>query len=100
MFVAHATRIAALAEAARLPSVSGGVSYADAGGLMDYGPSYPEMTRAAGGYVAKILKGAKPADLPVEQPTKLELVINMKTAKQLGISIPATLQLRATRVIE
>jgi len=99
-FVAHAPRIVALAIGARLPSVSGGVSYADAGGLMDYGPSYPELARAAAGYVAKILKGARPAELPVEQPTKLELVINMKIAKQLGVSIPTALLLRANRLIE
>ncbi|CAG0955910.1 hypothetical protein BURK1_00449 [Burkholderiales bacterium] len=99
-FVAHADRIAALAEKARLPSVSGSTAYAEAGGLMAYGPSYPELARAAGGQVARILKGAKPADLPVERPTKFELVINMRTAKQLGVSMPASLLLRADRIIE
>jgi putative ABC transport system substrate-binding protein len=69
-------------------------------GLLAYGPSYPEMARAAGGYVAKILKGAKPAELPVEQSAKFELVINMKTAKQLGVSLPQSLLLRADRLIE
>jgi putative ABC transport system substrate-binding protein len=98
--VAHHPRIAALAEMARLPSVSGSFGYADAGGLMAYGPSYPELARAAGGYVAKILKGAKPAELPVEQPTTFELVINLKTAKQLGVTIPRSLQLRAARIIQ
>ena len=67
---------------------------------MTYGPSFPEMARSAGGYVAKILEGAKPAELPIERPTKFELVINMKTAKEIGISIPRTLRLRADRVIE
>jgi putative ABC transport system substrate-binding protein len=100
MFAAHAARIAALAANARLPSVSGSSVYAEAGGLMTYGPSFPELARSAGGYVAKILKGAKPADLPVERPTKFELVINGKTAKQLGVTIPPSLRLRADRVIE
>ena len=67
---------------------------------MAYGPSFPEMGRSSGGYVAKILKGARPAELPVEQPTKFELVINMKTAKLLGVSIPRSLLLRADRIIE
>jgi len=92
--------IAALAAKARLPSVSGNSVYAEVGGLMSFGPSFPEMARSAGGYVAKILKGAKPAQLPVERPTKFELVINMKTAKQIGVTIPQSLLLRADRVIE
>ena len=74
--------------------------YAEAGGLMTYGPSFPELARNAGGYVAKILKGAKPADLPVEQPKKFELVVDRKTAKQIGVTIPQSLQLRADRLIE
>jgi putative ABC transport system substrate-binding protein len=96
----HGSRIAALAAKARLPSVSGNSVYAEAGGLMTFGPSFPEMARSAGGYVAKILKGASPAQLPVERPTKFELVINMKTAKQIGMTIPQSLLLRADRVIE
>jgi len=99
-FGAHAPQIAALAEKARLPSVGGGDAYAEAGGLIGYGPSLPERARSAGGYVSKILKGAKPADLPIEQPTKFELVINMKTAKQLGLTIPQSLKVRADRLIE
>lgn len=96
----HGARIAALAAEARLPSVSGNSVYAEAGGLMTFGPSFPEMARSAGGYVAKILKGANPAQLPVERPTKFELVINMQTAKQIGMTIPQSLLFRADRVIE
>ncbi len=97
---AHGAQIAALAAKARLPSVSANSSYAEAGGLIAYGPSFPEMARGAGGYVGKILKGARPAELPVERPTKFELIINMKTANQIGMTIPRSLQLRADRVIE
>jgi putative ABC transport system substrate-binding protein len=97
---AHAPQIAALAVKAGLPSVSGVGLYADAGGLMAYGANFNELYRSAAGHVAKILRGAKPAELPIEQATKFELVINMKTAKQLGVSLPQSLLLRADRVIE
>jgi putative tryptophan/tyrosine transport system substrate-binding protein len=93
-------RLVDLAAKNRLPTVFSGRDYADAGGLMSYGPNLADMLRRATTYVDKILKGAKPADLPVEQPTQLELVINLKTAKALGLTIPPALLLRADQVIE
>jgi putative ABC transport system substrate-binding protein len=89
-----------LAAKAGMPSVGWESAYAEAGGLMAYGASLRELHRDAAGYIARILKGAKPADLPVEQPTKFDLVINLKTAKQLGVTIPPSLLFRANRVIE
>jgi len=96
----HRARLAALALAHRLPTMVGETGYAEAGGLMDYGPNIPASWRRAAIYVDKILKGAHPADLPVEQPTTFELVINLKTAKALGLAIPSSLLFQADKVIQ
>jgi putative ABC transport system substrate-binding protein len=93
-------RIADLALKYRLPTAVGGREYAEAGGLFSYAVSYPGLFRRAAVYVDKILKGAKPADLPVEQPTQVELVINLKTAKALGLTIPQSLLRRADEIIQ
>jgi putative ABC transport system substrate-binding protein len=100
MLADHRARIADLAAKSRLPAVYGLSDYPEAGGLMAYGPSVLDRFRRAATYVDKILKGAKPGDLPVEQPTKFELVINLKTAKALGLTIPQSLLQRADQVIE
>jgi putative ABC transport system substrate-binding protein len=93
-------RINILAVGARLPTMHGSGDYVEAGGLMSYGVNFPDQFRRAADYVDKILKGAKPGDLPVEQPTKFYLIINLITAKALGIEIPPTLLARADEVIE
>jgi putative tryptophan/tyrosine transport system substrate-binding protein len=92
--------IAGFALKNRLPSIYDERLFVDAGGLMSYAPSFTDSFRSAATYVDKILKGAKPADLPVQQPTKFELVINLSTAKALGLTIPQTLLLRADHIIE
>jgi putative ABC transport system substrate-binding protein len=92
--------LAEFAAQIRLPAIYANSLFADAGGLISYGPNYEELFRRAAQYVDKILKGAKPADLPVEQPTKFELVVNLKTAKTLGITIPQSILVRADKVIE
>jgi putative ABC transport system substrate-binding protein len=93
-------RIAELAVKHRLPTVAGSREYVEAGSLASYGTDFPDLFRRAAGYVDKILKGANPADSPIEQPTKFELLINLKTAKALGLTIPQSLLLRANEVIE
>jgi putative ABC transport system substrate-binding protein len=93
-------RINTLALAARLPTMSGNREFIEAGGLMSYGTNFPDLFRRAGDYVDKILRGAKPSDLPVEQPTKFDLVVNLTTAKALGLAVPHGLLTRADEVVE
>src|SRR6266446_2066388 len=100
MFVNERRRLVDLAAKNRLPAVYTSREYVDAGGLMSYGPNQAELYRRAATYVDKILKGAKPGDLPVEQPTKFELIINLKTAKALGLTIPQPVLGRADQIIE
>ena len=100
MFSTHRNRLADLAAKNRLPAMYAARESVEAGWLMSYGPNTPELFRRAATYVDKILKGAKPGDLPIEQPTKFELVINLKTAKTLGLTIPPSLLQRADQVIE
>jgi ABC-type uncharacterized transport system substrate-binding protein len=96
----YRARLVALAAKHRLPTIYGFREFPDAGGLLSYGPKLPDQYRRSAAYVDRILRGAKPADLPVEQPTKFELVINLKTAKALGLTIPQSLLGRADEVIQ
>jgi putative tryptophan/tyrosine transport system substrate-binding protein len=100
VFTSHRGRLVELAANKRLPVVYGFREFVESGGLMAYGADLPDQYRRAATYIDKILRGAHPADLPVQQPTKLELVINLKAAKALGLDIPATLLARADEVIE
>ena len=99
-FATHRARVAELALKTRLPAVSIETGFAEAGGLLSYGPNIPDNFRRLASYVDKVLKGAKPAELPVEQPTKFDLVINLKTANALGLTIPPAVLTRADRVIQ
>jgi putative ABC transport system substrate-binding protein len=100
MLFSERRRIVELALAHRLPSMFNGKEFVQLGGLISYGVSIADLGRRSATYVDKILKGAKPSDLPVEQPTKFELFINVKTAKTLGLEVPATVLARADEVIE
>jgi ABC-type uncharacterized transport system substrate-binding protein len=100
LMVANRTSILTSALGARLPTIFSARDFVTAGALMSYGPSYTERFRHAADYVDKILRGAKPGDLPVDQPTKFELVINLKTARALGLTIPQSLRVRADEIIE
>jgi putative tryptophan/tyrosine transport system substrate-binding protein len=100
VFVANLKRIADFAAKDRLPSIFHLREFADAGGLITYGPDRSDLFRRAAAYIDKILKGAKPADLPIQLPTKFELVVNLKTAKAIGLELPPTLIARADEVIE
>jgi putative ABC transport system substrate-binding protein len=98
--VPYRTRIITLALGARLPTIFSTRDFVQAGALMSYGPNYPANFRRAAEYADKILRGAKPSDIPVEQPTKFDLVVNLTTAKVLGLTIPESFLLRADEVIE
>ena len=100
VFLTHRTQVLEFAAKRRLPVMYGSREYVEDGGLMSYGASYDDLFRRAATYVDKILKGAKPGDLPVEQPTKFELVLNLKTAKALGLTMPPSLLLLADEVIQ
>ena len=100
LLLSHRHLVAALAAEQRLPSIYRFRSFVLAGGLASYGESLPDLFRRAASYVDKLLKGAKPSDLPVEQPTKFELAVNLKTAKAIGLEIPAAILARADEVIE
>ena len=95
-----ANRIAAILSTSRIPGISPFRTFPDAGGLMSYGPDLDHLYRSIGAYLSKILHGARPADLPVERPTKFELVVNLKAAKTLGVTMPTSLLAGADQVIE
>jgi putative ABC transport system substrate-binding protein len=99
MFIAHRSTLISLAAKARIPTIYGYRVYVDDGGLMSYGPNFRDLLRRSAGYVDKILKGAKPGDLPIQQPNQFEMVVNLKTEKALGIKIPESILVRADEVI-
>jgi putative tryptophan/tyrosine transport system substrate-binding protein len=100
LFGTHRRRITEFAAKSRLPAIYTGREFVDAGGLMSYGNNFDDLYRRAATYVDKILKGAKPADLPVEQPMKFEFIINLKAAKQIGLTIPQSVLFRTDKVIK
>jgi putative ABC transport system substrate-binding protein len=100
LFSASRQQIVELAATNRLPTISGDREFAAAGGLMAYGPSLTGMWRRAAGYVDKIIKGAKPADLPVEQPTTFDFILNQRTAQSLGLTFPQSILMQATEVVQ
>ena len=99
VLISHRTQIAGFAAKNRLPTIYYATEFVEDGGLMSYAPNFADLSRRAATYVDKILKGAKPADIPVEQPKKFEFVINLKTAKQIGLTIPPNVLARADKVI-
>jgi putative ABC transport system substrate-binding protein len=100
LMITNRLRINTLAQVARLPTIYPAREYVESGGLISYGPNYPHLFRRAAEFVDKILRGAKPSDIPIEQPTKFDLVINLTTAKALGLTMPEALLLRADELIE
>jgi putative tryptophan/tyrosine transport system substrate-binding protein len=100
LILTNISRINTLAMSARLPTIYNGREYLETGGLMSYGPNYPDLFRRSADFVNKILRGSKPGDVPVEQPTKFDLVVNLRTAKALSLTVPPTLLARADEVIE
>ena len=100
MFHQERTRLATLAAQYQIPAMYGHRGYVEAGGLLSHGPNFPALFRRAATFVEKILKGTKPGDLPVEQPTQFDLVLNLKTAQALGITVPPTLLFQADAVIQ
>jgi putative ABC transport system substrate-binding protein len=100
VLLANRDRVVALAAQSRLPAVYAWKEYADAGGLMSYAPNREELAQRTASFVDRILKGAKPADLPIEQPTRWELIVNLRTAKELGIAIPPSMLRLADHIIE
>ena len=99
MFIANRKPIVSAIAKSRLPAVYGSADDTDAGGLISYGPNWSDGFRSAAGYVARILKGARPADMPFEQPTRFELAVNLQAAKAIGITIPSSILQRADKVI-